>query len=86
MNAIYNATYNGVSLDGATIYVYGLPVCSECAKGLIQTGIKRVVMYGHVEDRWKESWELTEKLFQETGVKYEFIGSNTGSKPARVIS
>ena len=86
MNAIYNATYNGVSLDGATIYVYGLPVCSECAKGLIQTGIKKVVMHGQVEDRWKESWELTEKLFQETGVKYEFIGSNTGSKPARVIS
>ena len=73
MNAIYNATYNGVGLDGATIYVYGLPVCSECAKGLIQTGIKRVVMYGQVEDRWKESWELTEKLFKETGVKYEFI-------------
>jgi dCMP deaminase len=35
MNAIYNATYNGVGLDGATIYVHGLPVCSECAKGII---------------------------------------------------
>ena len=44
MNVIYNATYNGVSLDGATLYVWGLPVCSECAKGVIQTGIRRVVM------------------------------------------
>ena len=43
MNCIYNATYNGVSLEGATIYISGLPVCSECAKGLIQVGIKRVV-------------------------------------------
>ena len=73
MNAIYNATYNGVGLDGATIYVHGLPVCSECAKGIIQVGIKKVIMAGEVPDRWKESWELTEKLFQETGVEYEFI-------------
>lgn len=35
-NVIYNATYNGVSLDGATLYVWGLPVCNECAKGIIQ--------------------------------------------------
>ena len=26
MNAIYNATYNGTSLDGSTLYVYGLPI------------------------------------------------------------
>ena len=44
MNAIYNASYTGVSLDGATIYVYGLPVCNECAKGIIQVGIKSVVV------------------------------------------
>ena len=36
MNCIYNATLNGVSLDGADLYVYGLPVCAECAKGIIQ--------------------------------------------------
>ena len=44
MNVIYNATYNGVSLDGSTLYVSGLPVCSDCAKGIIQVGISRVVM------------------------------------------
>lgn len=75
MNAIFNATYNGVSLDGATMYVYGLPVCSDCAKGLIQVGIKRVVMqmHGEVLDRWKESWELTSQLFTEAGIEWEFI-------------
>lgn len=45
MNVIYNATYNGISLDGATLYVYGLPVCSECAKGIIQTGISSGYIY-----------------------------------------
>lgn len=43
MNVIYNATYNGVSLDGASLYVYGLPPCSECAKGIIQVGIKEII-------------------------------------------
>ena len=37
MNAIYNASWNGVSLKDATIYIYGLPCCHECAKGIIQS-------------------------------------------------
>ena len=28
MNVIYNASHSGVSLDGADLYVYGLPICS----------------------------------------------------------
>jgi len=44
MNAIYNATYSGVCLDGSTLYVYGLPICSECAKGIIQVGISKIVI------------------------------------------
>ena len=44
MNVIYNATYNGVSLDGATLYVTGLPVCSDCAKGIIQVDYKMFLM------------------------------------------
>jgi dCMP deaminase len=80
MNVIYNATYNGVSLDGATLYVWGLPVCSECAKGIIQTGIKRVVMpKQEIPDHWAESWETTQNMFVETNVDWEFIDvSNTG--------
>jgi dCMP deaminase len=74
MNAIYNATYNGVSLDGATMYVSGLPCCNKCALGLIQTGIKRVVMDGNPSDkRWKLSWQLSKKLFNEANVEWEFI-------------
>ena len=42
-NAIYNALANGAKLEGSTLYVTGLPVCHECAKAIIQTGIKRVV-------------------------------------------
>lgn len=70
MNVIYNATYNGISLDGADLYVYGLPVCSECAKGIIQVGIKNVHIKvpGETPDNWKESYQLTERMFGEAGI------------------
>lgn len=40
LNAILN--YRGGSLDGATIYVTLFP-CNECAKAIIQSGIKKIV-------------------------------------------
>ena len=75
MNVIYNATYNGVSLDGATLYVYGLPVCSECAKGIIQVGIKRVVIYtdSDVPEIWNEMYNLSWSMFIESGVECNWI-------------
>ena len=74
MNCIYNATYNGVSLDGATLYVHGLPVCSDCAKGIIQVGIRKVIMpLAEYPDHWMESFVYSSELFSEAGVFYEFI-------------
>ncbi|CAC9629488.1 deoxycytidylate deaminase [thiotrophic endosymbiont of Bathymodiolus puteoserpentis (Logatchev)] len=70
MNAIYNATYSGTSLDGATLYVYGLPICSECAKGIIQVGIKKVVVEKSKElDNWNDSVKLSKAMFDEAGVE-----------------
>ena len=40
LNAILN--YRGGSLEGATMYVTLFP-CNECAKAIIQSGIKRLV-------------------------------------------
>ena len=75
MNLIYNASYNGTSLDGSTVYVTGLPVCSECAKGLIQVGVKQVIMpkQDDIPEKWQESFKLTMELFQEAGVVWQFI-------------
>lgn len=72
MNCIYNATYNGVSLDTAELYVHGLPVCSECAKGVIQVGIKRVFMChpSNLDEKWSNSFKLTSELFNESGVSF----------------
>ena len=71
MNAIYNATYSGVSLDGATIFIHGLPACSECAKGIIQVGIKKVVVSKQcIEQRphWNDSWKKSVAMFAEAGI------------------
>lgn len=73
-NVIYNATYNGISLDGATLYVWGLPVCSSCALGVIQVGVKRVVMPKlEYPQRWIDSFAMTAELFKEANVEYELI-------------
>ena len=71
MNAIFNATYSGVSLDGSTIFIHGLPACSECAKGIIQVGIKKVIVSKQcIEARphWNDSWNKSKAMFAEAGV------------------
>lgn len=42
INALLNASKNGVATDGATIYSKMEP-CSDCANAIINAGIKRVV-------------------------------------------
>jgi len=72
MNAIYNASLTGVSLKNSTLYVYGLPICNECAKGIIQVGIKKVVaMRPQIyNSEWDKSNKNAEALFREAEVMY----------------
>ena len=72
MNAIYNAGLNGVSLKGSTLYVYGLPVCNECAKGIIQVGIDKVIATRPVDynEKWDDSIKDAKALFKEAEVDY----------------
>ena len=74
MNAIYNAAENGVSLKDATIYVIGLPICHDCAKGLIQAGISRVVTPEQkIPENWQESISSSISMFKEAGVVWDWI-------------
>lgn len=69
MNALLNCLKNGVSVNGATIYVYGLPPCSECSKTLIQAGIERVVMsYETLPEHWAGSCGNSLKFFKEAKI------------------
>jgi len=71
-NCIYNACREGICLKGATIYVEGMMVCSQCALGIAQAGIARVVMAAPTAARFKEKWvhefRLACEIFKKTGV------------------
>ena len=74
MNTIYNAAENGVSLKDATIYVIGLPICHDCAKGLIQAGISRVVTPEQkIPENWQESISSSISMVKEAGVVWDSI-------------
>ena len=73
MNCIYNAAENGISLKDSTLYIYGLPVCGDCALGIIQAGVSRVVGLSEgTPDRWIEAIGKTNEVFLEAGIDYEF--------------
>lgn len=74
MNVIYNATSEGVSLQDSTLYIYGLPCCSECAKGVIQVGIKKVICFipRSVDPKWKTSGEEARAMLDEAGVELQW--------------
>lgn len=81
MNAIYNAGATGVNLTNSSLFVWPIPVCSECAKGVIQSGIKNVFVCNPKEMkvssdtfiRWVERWEQSKLMFDEAGIFwYEF--------------
>lgn len=70
LNAILN-TNNSALLRGATLYVDLFP-CNECAKAVIQSGIKRVV---YLSDKYKDTdgTKASKRMFDTAGVKYERI-------------
>ena len=65
-NAITKLARSGNNSDGSTLYVTASP-CIECAKLIIQAGIKRVV-YG-------EKYRLTEgiDLLKRANIEIEFL-------------
>ena len=73
-NCIYNAAMNGTSLNNATMYVFGLPACNECAKAMIQVGIRRIVMPANqnVPEKWLHSCEESSQMLKEAGISYDF--------------
>lgn len=75
LNAIICAARNGIALEGASIYVTGLPICRECAKAIIQVGISTVYMDTKPVDNWKQSGEEGLELFEEAGIKCVYVHS-----------
>lgn len=74
-NAIFNAARNGISTEGCTLYLFsekGYLPCEECARAIIQSGIKNVkVLFVAKEvcDKWRGTGSL--KMFEHSKVNLE---------------
>ena len=66
LNAILN--YRGSGLEGAALYVTLFP-CNECAKAIIQAGIRKVI-YGCDKYADSDSTIASKKMFDAAGVEY----------------
>ncbi len=66
LNAILN--YNGGSLAGAKLYVSLFP-CNECAKAIIQSGIKEVI---YDSDKYADTSSViaSKRMMDSAGVRY----------------
>lgn len=72
LNAITNAARAGVPLDGSTIVVTH-PPCMDCARAIVQAGIKQVVAArpaAEFAERWIEHTRRVQTLFSECKVGY----------------
>lgn len=66
LNAILNS--GGSNLEGCKVYVALFP-CNECAKAIIQSGIKEVI---YISDKYRntDSVRASKRMFDAAGVKY----------------
>ena len=69
LNAILNS--GGSNLEGCKVYVALFP-CNECAKAIIQSGIKEVI---YISDKYADSVgvKASKRMFDAAGVKYTQI-------------
>jgi len=79
-NAIFNAARIGVSLKNSTIYITsGIP-CIDCARGIVNSGIKTVWCKYTCTTKNKEKWEESQKrslqLFDECGIQVFFYSDH----------
>lgn len=75
-NAIYNAARVGTSLKGSTIYLTsGIP-CMDCARGIVNSGIKTVYCKKECttknKEKWVESQTKSLQLLSECGIEVIF--------------
>lgn len=73
-NAFFNAN---IDLSGSTIYIYsekGYYPCSRCARGIIQNGIKEVVLKTVIKGNTPEyDWSFTKHMFKKAGIKIRVL-------------
>jgi dCMP deaminase len=72
-NAIYNAARVGTPLKGSSIYITSGVPCMDCARGIVNAGIKKVfcktICTTTNKEKWEESQKKSVELLNECGVE-----------------
>jgi dCMP deaminase len=75
-NAIYNAARVGTALKNSTIYLTSGVPCMDCARGIVNSGIKVVwckrICTTKNKEKWEESQLKSIQLLNECGVQVMF--------------
>ena len=74
MNAMLQAAYHGIRVEGATLYVTTHP-CSLCTKMLINVGIRKIIVGNDYPD------ELSKNLLAQAGVEVVLHKQDRQEKP-----
>jgi dCMP deaminase len=75
-NAIYNAARVGTPVDNSAIYITsGLP-CADCARAIINSGIKKIYCKTldttKNKEKWEESQKRTLEMLTECNIEIEY--------------
>jgi dCMP deaminase len=80
-NLIYQAAKNGIKTKGLTM-ICCWAACTDCARAIIQSGIKRLVTHKQALDRsyeWKESIDFAFTMLKEAGVEIIIYDGKIGA-------
>ena len=83
-NAIYAAAHKGIKTVGLTM-VCTWGACTDCARAIIQAGIKCLVTHKQAHDRSPERWveeiNIAFTMLKESGVKIVKYDGKIGATP-----
>ena len=94
-NAVFNACRNGLAVTHCTLYVNWLP-CTDCARAILQTGIKRVIVHKQGQEAFMDSrgedhnmWandhhNTTIEMFNESGIDLTWF-DDVVSSPVQIL-
>ena len=90
-NSIYNAARVGAKLEDCIMYTQICP-CAECARGIIQVGIKEIVVSKYwdqildLQPQWAESLKVAREMIDEVGIKFRTFDGTIKSVIENVCS
>ncbi len=82
-DVLYDATREGVPTEGLTMVCPWAP-CTDCARAIIQCGIKKLITHKQAFDRspefWKQDIEIALTILQEAGIEHVAYDGKIGAE------